>query len=63
MMDKPFANLRNLIAGEDEHLPRHGTPQPKQPENVVEASAAILAIHDHLMWETDDIPLGMIDDV
>ena len=45
MSDKPFANLRNLIAGSDERLPRHGTPQPKQPENRDDARKAMMVIH------------------
>lgn len=55
LTDKPFANLRNLIHGDDERLPRHGTPQPKQPENVVEASKAIMAIHEQLMQGDPDV--------
>ena len=55
MMDKPCANLRALIAGDVERLPRHGTAQPKQPENVVEASVAILAIHDQLKQGDPDV--------
>lgn len=62
LTDKPFSNLRNLIHGDDESLPRHGTPQPKKPENRVEALLAIQAIHQ------GNIPFGShasmgVDDV
>ena len=45
LTDKPFANLRNLIHGDDERKPRHGTLQPASPQNRDDARQAINEIH------------------
>lgn len=62
MMDKPFANLRNLIAGEDEKLPRHGTSQPASPENHDDARQAINDIHQRQLQADYQRACG-VDDV
>ena len=45
MTDRPFANLRNLISGEEAKQPRHGTPKPASLENRDDARQAINVIH------------------
>ena len=45
MTDRPFANLRNLISGEESKKPRHGTPQPAKSENRDDARQAIEIVH------------------
>lgn len=55
LTDKPFANLRNLIHGDNERLPRHGTPQPAKPENHVDANETIRGIYAMTTGDESDV--------
>ena len=55
LTDKPFANLRNLISGEETKKPRHGTALPFLPVNRDDARQAIKDIHQAQLQAESDV--------